>query len=243
MSAELMRLLRKEMPLNIQAVDLSKVDLPALVTIDVVNGFCAPGAGNLAPRSADPAIDRMVVEVNWLAQKFAREELPIWAFRDEHDPNIPEPPYPPHCIKGSGEELLVLALRWLHGYRYGRVAPKRCINGFVGAIDPESGENAFAEWVNEEQITHLVFVGICTDICVADIVCATLSARNHKLMPWLKEVIVYTPGVATYNLSLEDALQAGLPPHAAHPADVTDYKGLYIMASRGAILADKITLG
>ena len=116
---------------------------------------------------------------------------------------------------------------------------KRCINGFIGAIS--GSENVLVNWVNNHGITHLVVVGICTDICDADLVCSLLSARNHQMMPSLKDVIVYEPGTATYNLSREDALAAGLPIYAAHPADVAAYMGFYTMASRGAILAVRIT--
>ena len=79
-------------------------------------------------------------------------------------------------------------------------------------------------------------VGICTDICVADFVGTLLSARNHGLMPTLKDVVVLEPACATYDLP-RAAAELGLPETAAHPQAATHHLGLYIMASRGAVIA------
>lgn len=238
MRAQLLEMLKYEMPICMSRVSLAATK-PGLIIVDEVNGFCTVGMGNLAPKKFDASIAGMVILSNWLACMFAANYYPIWAFRDEHDPAIPEPPYPPHGIKGSGEELLVRELRWLNRCRFATVVGKRCINGFIGAISDEG--NTLVTWVNEHELTHLVVVGICTDICDADLVCSLLSARNHQMMSSLKDIIVYVPGTATYDLTREDALACGLSEYAAHPADITAYMGLYTMASRGAILADAIS--
>jgi len=232
-------MLTKEIPILITSVDLQK-SRTGLIIVDEVNGFCTPGMGNLAPKTFDPSIANMIAYTNNLARVYSDKKYPILAFRDEHDPKIPEPPYPPHCIKGTGEELLVPQLAWLNECPEATVVGKRCINGFIGAIS--ENRNNLVEWIKAHTISHLVVVGICTDICDADLVCSLLSARNHQMMPSLKEVIVYVPGTATYNLPRDVALSIGLPIYAAHPADITSYMGLYIMASRGAILVDAIVL-
>ena len=244
------------MPIEFQEVDFrfASGKRPGLVIIDEVVGFCTVGAGNLAPRTHDQTIIDMVINTNLLANVFADFRWPIWAFRDEHLPDVPEPPYPPHCIKGTGEELLVPELRWLEKCDYARVAPKRCINGFVGAIKSEAilseGKNDIIQWINSYKISHLVVVGICTDICVSDFVCTILSARNTRMLPddlpmlpRLKEVIVFTPAISTYDFSLETTKKLKLSKTAAHPAEVTGYMGLYTMASRGAIIANGLSLG
>ena len=48
-------------------------------------------------------------------------------------------------------------------------------------------------------------VGICTDICVLDFVCSTLSARNRRMLVTLEDVFVYSRGCATYDLPLDVA--------------------------------------
>ncbi|MDP3769993.1 MAG: isochorismatase family protein [Candidatus Sungbacteria bacterium] len=236
MSAQLLEMLKREMPIRISEISLRMIRMSrtGLILVDLVNGFCTVGMGNLAPKKFDASIADMVDTNVRLARLFALRGRPIWVFRDEHDPAIPEPPYPPHCIKGSGEELLVPELMWLNEYPKATVTGKRCINGFIGAISDQG--NLLIDWVNRHRLVYLVVAGICTDICDADLVCSLLSARNHQMMPSLKDVIVYVPGTATYNLTREEALSSGLPEYAAHPADVTAYMGLYTMASRGAIL-------
>jgi hypothetical protein len=98
------------------------------------------------------------------------------------------------------------------------------------------------DWVNRHKLSQILTVGICTDICVMDFVLTFLSARNHDLMPSLKDILVYEAGCSTYHLPRETAEDLGLAAHAAHPQDVTHYMGLYFMASRGAQLVGKVEL-
>ena len=85
-------------------------------------------------------------------------------------------------------------------------------------------------------------VGICTDICVMDFVLTFLSARNHDLMPSLKDILVYEGGCSDLSPAARHAEKPGPAAHAAHPQDVTHYMGLYFMASRGARLVDKVEI-
>lgn len=49
----------------------------------------------------------MVDESVRLARGFCEKRWPIYAFLDTHHPDVPEPPYPPHCIAGTDESKLV----------------------------------------------------------------------------------------------------------------------------------------
>lgn len=42
-----------------------------------------------------------------LARAFCEKKWPVFAFLDSHHPDIPEHPYPPHCIAGTDEARLV----------------------------------------------------------------------------------------------------------------------------------------
>ena len=42
-----------------------------------------------------------------LARVFCDKKWPVFAFLDSHHPDIPEHPYPPHCIVGTDESNLV----------------------------------------------------------------------------------------------------------------------------------------
>jgi len=212
-----------------------------LVIVDEVNGFCTVGAGPLAPATENPQVTQMVAETDRLARAFADRGLPIFVFLDTHEPGKPEPPYPPHCERGTGQENLVPELTWLEDCPQATLWRKDCINGFVGAIT-EDGDNAVIRWVRENGLECLVAVGICTDICVMDFVLTMLSARNHDLTPGLTDIGVYAPACATYDLPGAVAEDLGLPPTAAHPQDVTHHMGLYFMASRGARLYDRVTV-
>jgi len=217
-----------------------------LVIVDEVNGFCTPGAGNMAPAQPDAQIAAMVERTDRLARAFAVQRWPILAFLDTHEPGKPEPPYPPHCEKGTGEENFVPELAWLEDDSHTTLIRKDCINGFVGAIEATfkghgTSHNKVVDWVNLHRLEAVVTVGICTDICVMDFVLTMLSARNHGLMPTLKDIVVLEPACATYDLPLAAAQELGLPETAAHPKAETHHMGLYFMASRGAILASEVT--
>lgn len=49
----------------------------------------------------------MVDESVKLAREFCEKKWPVYAFLDTHHPDVPEPPYPPHCIAGTDESNLV----------------------------------------------------------------------------------------------------------------------------------------
>jgi nicotinamidase-related amidase len=238
--AELLDRLALELPVVTEPVSLAGRRC-GLVVVDEQKGFATVGAGALAPVTANPQIERMIAETDRLARTFVERDRPILVFLDWHHADRPEPPYPPHCIVGSGEEELVAELQWLEDCPQATLLRADCINDFVGSIDLASGRNQVVEWVNGHALDTLVVVGICTDICVGEFVATMLSARNHQMMPTLAEVVVYEPGCATYDLPGEAVAALGLPPTAAHPQAVAHHLGLYVMAARGARLASQVT--
>ena len=235
----LITLLAASMPLAMGPVAIGD-RRTGLVIVDEVNGFATVGAGNLAPPAESEQISTMVRETDRLAREFTNRGWKILAFLDTHVPGKPEPPYPPHCEAGTGEENLVPELAWLESDANTTLVRKDCINGFVGAIRLD-GSNALIDWAVDNRLQALLVVGICTDICVMDFVLTTLSARNHDLIPGLEDIMVHAPACATFDLPCAVARELGLPESLAHPGDVTHYMGLYFMASRGAVLADAIS--
>ncbi|MEM8867361.1 MAG: isochorismatase family protein [Verrucomicrobiota bacterium] len=210
-----------------------------LVIIDIVKGFAQVGAGPLAPSVENPQVTQMVAQTDQLAKEFITAKRPILAFLDTHQPGVPEPPYPPHCEIGTGHEHFVDELSWLDQEPSVQKIRKDCINGYIGAVGKDS-QNAFTNWIQDNQIEHIVTVGICTDICVMDFVLTALSARNHGLLAKLQDIVVYEPGCATYDLSPQTATELGLPPNSTHPQSLTHHIGLYYMASRGALIAESL---
>ena len=232
--------LAESMPLSKEGLDLQKNGQGfGLIIVDEVNGFATVGAGNLAPQTPNEQVSVMISETNRLANAFTKQEMPVLLFLDTHDPGKPEPPYPPHCELGTGEEDLVPELEWLENDPGATLVRKDCINGFIGAFKPD-GSNAIIDWVRDHQLKNVLVVGICTDICVMDFVLTLLSARNHGMLPGMKEVLVYDKGCSTYDLPRRIVEEMGLPPSASHPQEIAHYMGLYFMASRGAQLVNSV---
>jgi hypothetical protein len=75
-----------------------------------------------------------------------------------------------------------------------------------------------------------------------DFVLTLLSARNHRLMPTLRDIVVLEPACATYDLPRDAAEGMDLPATMAHPQTATHHLGLYFMAARGAVLASGVDL-
>lgn len=245
MSAALLELLETELPVRLVEHDVSGGE-SGLVIVDAVNGFCTVGAGPLAPARPDEQIEAMIRETVALAHRFSERRWPILAFLDTHEPGKPEPPYPPHCERGTGQEDLIPPLAWLADDPDVTLIRKDCINGFVGAVEPVhhgvhgTSRNRVCDWVNAHRLTGVVVVGICSDICVMDFVLTMLSARNHGCMPTLRDVVVLEPATATYHLPRHVAGELGLHETAAHPQPPTHHVSLYFMASRGAVLASGV---
>ena len=228
--------LEEIIPLSKNELDLTNDSQGfGLIIVDEVNGFAKVGGGNLAPQVPNEQVSMMVYETNSLAHSFVDKEMPILALLDTHEPGKPEPPYPPHCELGTGEEELINELKWIENEPLATLVRKDCINGFIGAFQSD-GSNAIIDWVKEYNIKNVLVVGICTDICVMDFVLTLLSARNHGMIHGLKEVMVYDKGCSTFDLPRSVAKEIGLPKSASHPQNFSHYMGLYFMASRGAKL-------
>lgn len=226
--------------MNQESLVLSEEVKTGLVLVDIVNGFCTVGSGNLAPTQPDEQISGMVDESVKLARVFCEKKWPIFAFLDSHHPDIPEPPYPPHCIAGTNESKLVPALQWLENEPNATLRCKDCIDGFLGSIEKD-GSNLFIDWVRNNQIKKILVVGICTDVCVLDFVCSTLSARNRGFLVPLEDVIVYSNGCATFDLPIHVANT--MKDAIAHPQELMHHIGLYIAKGRGAKVVSEVSFG
>ncbi|KAJ4964471.1 hypothetical protein NE237_004355 [Protea cynaroides] len=238
MASQTFDLLKTELPLEQNSLVLSDDVVTGLVLVDVVNGFCTVGAGNLAPREPDMQIAGMVEESVKLAKVFCEKKWPVLAFLDTHHPDKPEHPYPPHCLIGTEESNLVPDLQWLEKEQNVTIRRKECIDGFIGSIE-EDGSNVLIDWVGTNKIKVILVLGICTDICVFDFVASTLSARNRGFLSPLEDVVVYSRGCATYALPLHVA--RNIKEAIAHPQDLMHHVGLYMAKGRGAKVVHEVS--
>ncbi|OUZ99737.1 Isochorismatase-like [Macleaya cordata] len=239
-SSQVVDLVKEELSLDQGSLVLSADVRTGLVLVDIINGFCTVGAGNMAPTEPNIQISKMVVESVKLARVFCEKKWPILAFLDTHHPDKPEHPYPPHCLIGTDEANLVPSLQWLENESNVTIRRKACIDGFLGSIK-EDGSNVFIDWVKTNNIEVILVVGICTDICVFDFVASALSARNLGLLAPLKDVVVYSNGCATYDFPVQVArtIKGGV----AHPQELMHHFGLYMANGRGAKVVNEVSLG
>uniref|UniRef100_A0A5B6YS46 Putative nicotinamidase 1-like n=1 Tax=Davidia involucrata TaxID=16924 RepID=A0A5B6YS46_DAVIN len=232
-------LLKKEIPLEEESVVLSEDVKTGLVLVDIINGFCTVGAGNLAPREPNRQISEMINESARLARLFCEKKWPVLAFLDSHHPDQLEHPYPPHCITGTDESNLVPALQWLEKEPNVKIRRKDCYDGYMGSFE-EDGSNVFVDWVKTKKIQVLLVVGICTDICVLDFVCSTLSAKNRGFLTPLEDVVLYSRGCATFDFPVSVARNT--KDAIAHPQELMHHVGLYMAKGRGAKVAKEVSL-
>ncbi len=233
--------LETRLPIEMSALALG--DGPVgLVIVDAGVGFTREG--NLAdPTHMVPMVQ--AIDATWRElDGLIGSRLHTLAFLDTHEPDIPEPPYPPHCIKGTGEEEMDPDLAWLLDTPQVTIVRKDCINGFVGAIDRKTGVNAFCEWVKDNGIETLLVCGDCTDICVSDFVVSALSARNHGLLTAAdpdQSRAAYVEAITGLRIAvLANACETFDAP-GFHERAAAHHVGLWLMASRGAVLVNTLT--
>jgi nicotinamidase/pyrazinamidase len=148
----------------------------AIIVVDMLVGFCR--RGNLASPRLDSVTPRILARLE-------REEVsaaaPIFLV-DTHSPDDPEfAMFPPHCIRGSGEDEVVPELAPLAAR--GITIRKSRYSGFFGT-DLDGVLRRLAPDVVE-------VMGVCTDICVMH----TVADLRNRLYP----VLVRADLVETYD--------------------------------------------
>lgn len=233
-------LMRSQVPVPLRIVRSVNVKNKkvGLGIIDAIDGFCTVGAGKLAPVVPNINIDRAIDRIDGLARKVLGVKGEVLTERDVHAADTPEYPYPGHCIKGSGEELLVKKLRWLNGTPGVTDSVKHCINALIGTMR-FGGGNGVIEWIVKHQLEVIVLSGFCTDICLLEYALTLMSIKNMRQLQFLEKVVVIPDACATYDLPLEVAESLG-DPSLAHPSEIFHHMGLALMQKSGIILADNI---
>lgn len=250
MTQEERAVLERLFPISLKPYTIKPNGSVGLVIVDPGQGFTR--FGNLAdPTHMVPMVGRIAYEYRRLKAQLD-DHLHVLIFLDTHQTDIPEPPYPPHCIMGTGEEDIDPDLEFLLKEPSVRVIRKNCINGFVGAmrhvgwIDAigHRWANTYVDWLIENRLSTLLFTGDCTDICVSDLVVTSLSARNHGMFATHNpQQRAYVQDITSMDfVILASACETFDAPAIGHDREAWHHVGLATMASRGAILASKITV-
>jgi nicotinamidase-related amidase len=138
----------------------------AIIVVDMLVGFCRRGA--LASARLDGVTPRIVEHLE--RERAAGAELIFLV--DTHAPDDPEfAMFPPHCVRGSGEDEVVPELQALAAD--GHVVRKRRYSGFTGT--------RLEELLRELAPDVVEVVGVCTDICVLHTV-AGLRDRDYAVV-------------------------------------------------------------
>jgi nicotinamidase-related amidase len=154
-----------------------------LVVVDMVNGFAKKGV------MADPYINHITPELIKLIKKVLGEEEAIAFIKDTHYENSTEfKKFPPHCIKGSGEEELIDELKEYE--KYGLSYEKNSTSTIFA-------RNFLQDIESMKKLKEVIITGCCTDICVLNLVIPLINYfdENNKDI----DVIVRGDLVETYN--------------------------------------------
>lgn len=189
----------------------------ALISIDVINGFCTEGplASARVGRIAQP-----VAELFAHAHALGVRALALT--QDTHDPATPEfNAYPPHCLRGTPESEAVDQLKALPFYNEIAIFPKNSINSHLGT--------GLGAWVAENpQIDTFIVVGDCSDLCAYQAAMQLRLEANAANIE--RRVIVPADVVDTFDTPVAVARDLGI---FAHDGDLHHVLFLHHMASNG----------
>ena len=210
--------------LSLQTIVADAPKRVALISVDMINGFCCEGP------LAGPRVGALIDPVASLFQ--AAYDAGVRAFaltQDTHDPSTPEfMSYPAHCVAGSAESEAVDALKGLPFYGAVATFPKNSLSSHLGT--------SFGAWLAERpELDTFVVVGNCTDLCVYS---AAMHLRlEANALNLQRRVIVPAAIVNTFDTPVSVARELGIK---AHDGDLHHALFLHHMASNGVEVVGNI---
>jgi len=192
-------------------------DKVAIISVDVINGFCYEGP------LASPRVASIVAPITALFQTSYDAGIRNFILtQDTHPEDAVEfANYPPHCVCGTSESETVEAFKMLPFFYQFQIMPKNSINAALNT-DLEA-------WLDAHlQVDTFIIVGDCTDLCTYQLAMhlkLRTNAQNQK-----SRVVLPVDCVDTYDLPVDVALQIGAVPHAG---DLLHYIFLYHMMLNG----------
>jgi nicotinamidase-related amidase len=200
------------------AAEISAPGTAAVLSVDVVNGFCYQGPLS-SPRVA--AIVPPIVRLFERAHTLGVHHFILT--QDTHEEKAVEfGSFAPHCIKGSEESEPVPEFKALPFFDEFISVPKNSISSSIGTELPA--------WLDAHpEVTTFIVVGDCTDLCTYQLA-MYLRLRANAQQRAADRVIVPVDCVDTYHLSVEAAQELGIFPHHG---DLLHLIFLYSMALNG----------
>jgi nicotinamidase-related amidase len=211
-------------PLPLAEIIARQPEGVALISIDVINGFCKSGplASERVGRIAQPVAELLGRAYDLGVRHFALTQ-------DTHDPATPEfQVYPPHCVRGTAESEAVEELKALPFFDDIAIFPKNSISSHLGT--------GLGAWLHERpQLDRFVVVGDCTDLCTYQ---AAMQLRlEANAMNLARRVIVPADVVDTFDTPVHVARDLGI---RAHDANLHHALFLHHMAMNGVEVVQKL---
>jgi len=152
----------------------------ALLIIDMLKGFCAPGN----PLYCGGSVFDIIPYIVRIAREFRDAGDPIIFLCDRHKPDDPEfKVFPEHCIEGTEQAEIIEELsEFLEG---STIIPKTRFSGFYNT-DLE-------KVLRRMKVEEVHVVGLCTNICVLYTV-EELRNRDYR-------TVVHQAAVASFDRS------------------------------------------
>jgi len=209
---------RARLPALDLAAELQEPRRAAVISVDLVKGFCAVGP------LASPRVQAIVAPVARLFERAHALGVPHFVLtQDAHEPDAVEfGSFAPHCARGTEESETAPELAALPFANQFVVIPKNSIDSSLAP--------AFQNWLAQHlDVRTFIVVGDCTDLCIYQMAMA-LRVRANALQ--LRDVRVVIPAdcVDTYDLPVDAAKSLGIFPHAG---DLLHLIFLYHMALNG----------
>ena len=154
-----------------------------LVVVDMVNGFVKKGV------MSDPYINHITPKLIRLIEGVLGEDEAVAFIKDTHYKNSTEfKKFPPHCIKGTGEEELIDELKRYE--KYGLSYEKNSTSTIFA-------KNFLQDVESMKKLNEVIITGCCTDICVMNLVIPLINYfdENNRNI----DVIVRSDLVETYD--------------------------------------------
>jgi nicotinamidase-related amidase len=189
----------------------------AIVSVDVINGFCYEGP------LASPRVAGIVEPIARLFERaWGRGVRSIVLTQDTHEPEAVEfGQWPAHCVRGTSEAETVEAFKRLPFFSQIAVLEKNSIHSGLN-----TGLN---DWIAARpEIDTFIVVGDCTDLCTYQLAMHLRLDANARQLA--RRVILPADCVQTYDLPVETARSLGILPH---PGDLIHAFFLYHMALNG----------
>ncbi|RRR71460.1 MAG: cysteine hydrolase [Candidatus Viridilinea halotolerans] len=202
---------------DLAAIVGSQPERVALISVDIINGFCKEGplAGPRVGALAAPVADIFT-------RAYALGVRNLVLTQDTHSPDTPEfTAYPPHCLAGTTESETVVELRDLPFAEQFVTIPKNSLSSHLGTN--------FGAWLAERpQIDSFIIIGDCTDLCIYS---AAMHLRlEANALNLARRVIVPAASVDTFDTPVSIARELGI---MAHDGDLHHKLFLHHMAQNG----------